>query len=333
MKNCSFKLATCHIQTRWQQYKNEKLLMNKSYLIVFITLLNFQVGFTQNFEIERKSHQIIENRAIYLNGGLNATFGGSSRTYLKIDLPPNTVEWYYSFSTSKGKSGTKNLGLAIQLTGLLADPSGITSSSLSAINVPEGEASADIYLCNRENISGFLDKVELNGGTYQYVMEGTVTNTKQAVVKINDVRSNTWYLGLKNPSTTSGLNINIEVVAITEIKKIIEKSDSQQKAELYTNLGWAQFESGNYIKCIEYCDRANAESEIGIAYANKGLSLLMLGKESDAMDTYIKAITIIKKQSNSIYYLKGALQDIDNALKLNPNLKGAKEIRQVISQL
>ena len=304
--------------------------MKKHYLLFILFISQFIIS--QNYELKREAHQLIENRAYYLNGGLNASFGGNSRTFIKIDLPPNTVEWYYTFSTTQGKSGTKNLTLAIQLVSMLNDPTGLSSKALSSFDVPSGEASTDIYLLDNNNLKGFREKYDQNGGTFNFITEGTVQNLKQAIVKVDDVKSGTWYLGLRNPSTTTGLNINIEVVAITETKVLIPKSDKQQKAELYTNLGWAQFESGKYEKCIEYCDKANAESEIGIAYANKGLALLMLNKDSEAMDVYITAITTIKKQPNSTYYLQGAIDDIDKVLKSNPNIEGAKEIKQVLLQ-
>lgn len=302
--------------------------MKKKY-VLFILLIS-QFVTSQEVEVQREALQLIENRALYLNGGLNATFGGNSRAFIKIDLPPNTVEWYYTFSTSQGKSGTKNLTLAIQLASMLADPTGLSSKAVSAFSIPNGETSADIFLLNQANLKGFREKYDQNGGTFSFISEGTVQNVKQAVVKIDDVKSGTWYLGLRNPSTTTGLNLNIEVVAITETKVLIPKSDKQQKAELYTNLGWTQFENGNYQKCIEYCDKANAETEIGITYANKGLALLMLGKDSEAMDIYITAITLIKKQPNSDYYIQGAIDDIENALTSNQNIVGAKEIKQVL---
>lgn len=304
--------------------------MNKNNTITFICLILFQLIYSQDIEIKTETKQLIESRSIYLNGGLNATFGGKSRTYLEVDLPPNTVKWYYSFSTKKGKSGTQNLNLAIQLTGMLADPSGVTSSTLSAISVPEGVASADIYLCDRTNIGKFLAKEDIYGGSYSYNMEGSAESTKQAVVEIDDIRSGTVYLGLKNPSTNNGVNISIEVVAIIETKIAIEKSDSLQKAELYGGLGWTQFENRNYKKCIEYCNKANAEYELGWVLANKGLAELMIDKESEAMETYINAITLIKKQPNSNYIFNEMIKDIGNAKKVKPDLSGADEIKQLI---
>ncbi|MDG5490593.1 hypothetical protein [Psychroserpens sp. SPM9] len=300
--------------------------MNKNKIIIqLLILLLFQVTLAQEVEIVRETKQLVESRDLYINGGARSQFGGKSRTYIKIDLPPNTVQWYYSFSTSAGKSGTKNLNLAIQLGGILADPTGITSSTISAIDVPEGEASADVYLIDRSNLNLFLDKSE-----YRHFPEGMAENTKQAVVRIDDIKSGTWYLGIKNPSALNGINLSIEVVAITEATTVKEKSANQEKAELLGALGWKKFENGEYDKCIEYSDKSISEFELGWVKANKGLALIMLGRDSDAMDTYIEAITLIKKQPNPDYIFDEVVKDIDNILRKNPNIVGAKDIREII---
>lgn len=284
-----------------------------------------QLGFSQDYEIIRETKKLVDSRDIYLNGGMRSQFGGKSRTYIKFDLPQNTVQWYYSFTTTEGQSGTANLNLAVQLTGMLADPSGLTSTTVSAIKVPEGVATADFYLIDQNNLQPFLNKVE-----YRHYPEGMAENTKQAVVKVDDIKTGSWYLGIKNPSSINGINLNIEIVAITETKKIIEKSDAFQKAELYGGLGWTQFENGDYEKCIEYCNKANDEYELGWVLANKGLALLMTDKESEAMETYINAITLIKKQHNPEYVFGEMIKDIDNAKKIKPELSGADEIKQLI---
>ncbi|HBR55101.1 MAG TPA: hypothetical protein DEA82_13325 [Flavobacteriaceae bacterium] len=191
--------------------------MKIKYTITFILLVLMQFNCSNGPEIKIETKKLITNRSIYLNGGLNANFGGKSRTVLKIDLPPNTVEWYYSFSTTKGESGTQNLNLAIQLAALMADSSGLSSGILSSIKVPEGIASADIYLLDKSNMAKFIAKedLDLHGEQISYAMEGTAESTKQALVRINDITSGTVYLGLKNPSTLNGITLNIEVVAIT----------------------------------------------------------------------------------------------------------------------
>lgn len=304
--------------------------MKKKLVITLFFISMFQFGFGQEFETVRETKKLIDSRDIYLNGGMRAEFGGKSRTSIKVDLPPNTVEWYYSFTTTEGGNGTENLNLAIQLSRILVDPSGLTSVAISKVKVPKGVAAADIYLLDQRNLNLFLQKVDLNGGTFLQYPEGLVENTKQAIVKVDDIKRGTWYLGLKNPSSINGININIEVVAITETRKAIAKTEKQQKAELYGNLGWTNFENGDYSKCVEYCDKAMAEYELGWVLANKGLAQLMLDKEIEGTETYINAITLVKKQPNPNRVFREMIKNIDNALKTKPELKGAQEIRGLI---
>ncbi|MFL0109079.1 hypothetical protein [Tenacibaculum maritimum] len=300
----------------------------KRLLLLSLILFNCAI-FSQ--EIKRESYQIIKPRNIYLNGGMRSSFGGKSRINIKIDLPEGTERWYYSFSTSKGKSGTKNLQLAVQLSSALLDPSGFTSNMMSSMDVPRGSNAIDVYLCDRKNIDLFRSKVDNNGGTYFFISEGSVENTKQAVVEINDVTTSTWYLGLKNPSSLEGVNITIEVVAI--VRKVLEKekTEEEEKAELYGNLGWTHFTKGDYLKCIEYSNKANTKFKLGWVYANKGLAQLMLGKDKEATETYIEAITLIKKQSASNYIFGEIIKDLGNEMATNPKLKGAGEIRELLN--
>jgi hypothetical protein len=107
--------------------------------------------FSQYYITEKITTTIIQERSIYLNGGLRASAGGKSRISIPIDLPENTVEWYYSFSTSPGESGTKNLNLALQLSSFLVDYTGTTSQLMTKVKVPIGSNSIDIYLLSQEN--------------------------------------------------------------------------------------------------------------------------------------------------------------------------------------
>lgn len=167
---------------------------------------------------------IVEKRDISLNGGLNASVGGKSRVLVPVDLPSNTIEWYYSFTTSKGESGSENLKLAIQLTSLLVDRTRLTSSLVKKINVPDGSNSVDVYLLDEQNHIAFKRKEAC-----LYIEEGTTENTKQALVQIVDEKTGKYYLGLKNPSTLNGLNISIEVVAIVKNKVYVDEWTSKSK--------------------------------------------------------------------------------------------------------
>lgn len=304
--------------------------MKQNYLLSIVLFIFINAGFSQQKGVTRETVKLVDDRDLYLNGGTRAQFGGKSRTYIKFDLPPNTAEWYYSFTTTNGASGTGNLNLAIQLTAMLADPSGISSTTVSALDVPEGVATADIYLLDRDNLQPFLNKTE-----FSYYPEGMVQNTKQAVVKIDDIRSGTWYLGIMNPSSLNGINLNIEIVAVTEAGSLVDVNKqnpyaSQKKAELYGSMGWTSFLNGDYDKCIEYSNKANNIYKWGWVYANKGLAQLMLNEESAAVETYIEAITLVKNQPNTAFVFNEMIKDIDNAKNKYPNLTGADQIKQLI---
>lgn len=50
----------------------------------------------------------------------------------------------------------------------------------------------------------------------------------------------------------------------------------------------------------------------------------------EGTETYINAITLIKKQANSNRVFREMIKNIDNALKIKPELKAAEEIRGLI---
>ena len=95
---------------------------------VTILAITSTLSYSQYTKTERTSKTIVQQRSFYLNGGLRASAGGKSRVVIPFDLPKNTIEWYYSFSTSEGTSGTKNLNLAIQLSSYLVDQTVATAT-------------------------------------------------------------------------------------------------------------------------------------------------------------------------------------------------------------
>ncbi|GAB5418442.1 MAG: hypothetical protein Crog4KO_33440 [Crocinitomicaceae bacterium] len=152
-----------------------------------------------------------------LNGGARSQVGGKSRTYVPVTLPEGTKYWYYSYSTFADQSGTDALNLAFQITTLLTSGGSSSYSGLaSKIKIPHGTGSGDVYLLDRENIDPFLAKDDLDGGTFDYYMQGSVFNTRNATVGIDAITEGTVYLGLKNPATWDALHIHIEVVAIVD---------------------------------------------------------------------------------------------------------------------
>lgn len=185
---------------------------------------------SQILKKERKLVQVISPETFYLNGGTRATFGGKSRTRLKIDLPKNTIEWYYSFSTNKSQNSKSSLDLLVQLTRIY-DPSGLTAIATNKLISPTGANVCDIYLMNRKNADAFMKKIDNLGGTYNYYLTGSRENFRNGIVQIKDNLSNDLFLGFKNPSLSEGISVTVEVVAIIEEITIVETTWNYENKE------------------------------------------------------------------------------------------------------
>ncbi|WP_299762429.1 hypothetical protein [uncultured Dokdonia sp.] len=318
----------------------------KNIVIVLILFLTQSIS-AQGLEIKREVRQLIQPRSMYLNGGLNASVGGTSRTYIKVDLPPNTVAWYYSFSTSKQQSESKNLNLASQLSSLLQTSKGSIPNRLSNIYVPKGSCAIDVYVCDSKNINLFQRKVDNNGGSFYSISEGNVKNTLQGVIRVDDVTNGSWYLGIKNPNRWTGANITIEVAAIIESRPDIvgavltalltnkrepapPKSEAQRKAESYGTLGWGYYEKNNIDKAMEYCNKSLSVYELGWVKANKGLILLISGESDKAIETYIHAIELVKNQWKANAVFSEMIRDLKKVKKKRPDILETAEIIQMI---
>lgn len=162
------------------------------------------------------SKTIVEARELSLNGGLRTVVGGVSRLEIPVTLPPKTVRWYYSFTTSTGQSGTNILNLGIQVAAMTTDMGVVSSVMASKLKVPPGTGAADVYLLSPNNVQAFLAKWDNQGGNFNYHGKYSVQKGRQAVVEALDLTSGTYHLGIRNPSTLDGVNVRVEVVAIVE---------------------------------------------------------------------------------------------------------------------
>lgn len=255
---------------------------------------------------------VFSEQNFVLNGGMNSTFqNGKSRQILRIQLPSNTVKWYYTFSTSiVGDGGKKQLQLAAQLTRFL-DPSGMSAVAVSALFTPPGVAYADVLLMDEFNARLFLAKADLNGQTYRYALDCSRLNYKDGTVEIIQPTQGSCFLGIKNPASMSAINVSIEVAAIVEEEA--PQSESQQKAVMYGNLGWASYKKGAYETCITLSQKALSYDEnLPWVKCNIALCYLVLGRP-EYLDSYVDAIACCKKSPQARSYLEAAKKDIRRA--------------------
>lgn len=303
--------------------------MKQILTILFLAVLTVS-GNGQTVQKERKVVQVMTPQTFYLNGGTRATFGGKSRTWFNISLPKNTVEWYYSFTTTKGENSKATIGLLSQLTRLY-DPTGMTAIATNAILTPSGAGVCDIYLMDRKNADAFSEKVDNWGGTYYYQVTGSRENFKNGTVQIKDIITGNWCLGFKNPSSTEGISITFEVVAIVEETKIIEKTETETKAEMFGGLGWKAYEKGEYDKCLELSKKAlELNPNLGWVHNNIGLVYLIKGDYISAIDSYSTAITLFKKSDNPSHWFNEAIKDLKALIGKHGQLEGANDILEML---
>lgn len=159
--------------------------------------------------------QVHDKQNFYINSATN--IGGQTRVTLPLDLPNNTVEWFYTFSCSREESEIKDasdrINLLGDLTSLLATPVGgeVVQLTANMISKPPGANQCDIYLINDENVTPFLNKYQ-----FSWYPDGTRENYKSGVVQLTDLNLDNLYIGISNEDMMHGIHVVIEVVAITK---------------------------------------------------------------------------------------------------------------------
>lgn len=181
--------------------------------LTLLYLLCSFIGFSQVTAVP-----IIENRTYQLDGGTFIVFG-QSRVTIPIELPDNTVEWYYVFSSFSDKEVVKSNNATIDLLSqlsLIIDQTGTTANALSALLAPSGSSNCNVYLFpGYSDSKNFLNKTDQDifaTESWQYMVQGTIQAGMQGKQRIKDVQDGTYYLGIK--AGTSPVIVKIEVVAI-----------------------------------------------------------------------------------------------------------------------
>ncbi len=318
--------------------------MNKKLLFLFLAVFLCVITHGQTKKITQKAVQLFEQRNIHLNGGNMAVLGSGkkSRVCIPIDLPPNTIEWYYSFSTSNNKQSIDNLNLLIQLGGLLIanvtplgttlSSSGITETILSQIKIPYGSHAIDVYLFDKANMDKFEKRKDIWGDSFQFIPSGSTENTTQGLIRVKDVTSGSWFIGLRNPSLTYAVDVVIEGIAIVAKEEIVQPTDEQRKAELYANMGKKAFEKGDYEKCLGYSKKA-IQLDSSLVQVKLNISLCYLVQEKpDYLDSYIDAISSCKKSEHPKEFLQAGLKNIKAIKKKLGEIKNSDEIIELINE-
>jgi len=113
-------------------------------------------------------------------------------------------------------------------------------------------------------------------------------------------------------------------------KLFIEGSDSEGAALAYWQLGWVYYLSKKFEESLTASTQSlRLNPNQGAVYFNLGLVLLHLGREAEARKRYEDGIQNLAQISDLKYY---AIDDLQNALKADPNLKGGREIHSMLEK-
>lgn len=185
-----------------------KSFLIATFLLAFIRPAVAQESNTYQYKVV----PVISKEIFTLNSGGRALIGGRSRIDLLVELPANTIEWYYAVTTSPEKTSAPAIGLAEQLIKLMT-PGGIASTVMSALITPRGAGACDVYLfADRDNLNQFINKQP----QFSYLMSGTRQNFNQGAVQVRDAVKGNLFLGLRNPSAFAAVQVTIEVCAIVK---------------------------------------------------------------------------------------------------------------------
>jgi hypothetical protein len=183
----------------------------KKILFLLLIFCKSSFSFSQSPKPVYKVVPVVTSHSFYLKGGSRAMVGNSSRQVLPIELPANTIEWYYTITTTTNRKQSLNSGLTGQLDKLLVSDIGITSNALSAIAVPGGSGICDVYVMTNPNeVNKYVNKQP----AVSFLMNDSRQNYISGVIQVKDFLYGSCFLVLRNPSASQGLNVTVEVTAI-----------------------------------------------------------------------------------------------------------------------
>ncbi|MFL5765476.1 MAG: tetratricopeptide repeat protein [Bacteroidia bacterium] len=108
-------------------------------------------------------------------------------------------------------------------------------------------------------------------------------------------------------------------------------SDEKNKATTYGNLGWSAFEKGDYDKCLQFSEKA-LSIDNSLTYVHFNIALVYLVKNlPEALDKYIDAVQMAKKNLNTKQTIKAALDDIANYEKSKGELVNSSDIKEILN--
>jgi hypothetical protein len=149
-----------------------------------------------------------------------AHVGGTNKETIPINLPPNTVEWFYKFSAFRNKAQVADVKNGLKLfdeLSSLCEPEGkAVGIGVELLSTPPGTDYCDVYLLDEQNHIAFE-----NGANWNSIDEGNRLNLMFGKVQVKSAIGQMFYLGITNPSELWPISVIIEAVAITQNEELV----------------------------------------------------------------------------------------------------------------
>lgn len=171
--------------------------------------------------------------------------------------------------------------------------------------------------------------------------EDEIRKTVSEVMKTTKITPESITADNTEPSATKRPSEQ-DIEIVETMAKSLSKIDERFKKPVgnysdYLSLGNVEDRKGNYLKAIEYYDRAlELKPNYFEAWNNKGIALVNIHRYDEAIKAYEKAIELLPNNAY-VYYNKACahalkqdkentLKSLSKALKFNPKLKdGARK--------
>ena len=165
--------------------------MKRITLLLLLLIANIAIAQeTESYEVELKQgerfERILPPQQVYINSATK--IGGKTRVYFAVNLPKNTVRWFYVVTTTKGEGEGEMLNILTQLTAatLSGGMSTLATAGSKMITMPSGSGGVvDSYLLDRNNLDVFISKGDNWGQSLYYNIEGTRKNYKSGLIMID----------------------------------------------------------------------------------------------------------------------------------------------------
>lgn len=169
---------------------------------------------------------IVPATVIHLESSGSALLGGKSVEVIELDLPVNTLYWYYraahftSEDAAKKALSTQDLSHKLEI---ILEQSDTLPVTLPYLNLPKGNTSGTIYLLSdSSDVKTVMERWRISRPSYIQNASSIAQNNAFKKIASPQQSKGKQYIAISNPSTLSQCFTLLEVVAVVKQEKLLK---------------------------------------------------------------------------------------------------------------